>query len=30
MKHVVGTGLVAVATAATLSAENWPQWRGPA
>ena len=30
MKHVVGTGLVAMATAATLSAENWPQWRGPA
>src|SRR5262245_12867180 len=30
MKRVVGTGLVAMATAATLSAENWPQWRGPA
>ena len=30
MKRVVGTGIVAVATAATLSAENWPQWRGPA
>jgi outer membrane protein assembly factor BamB len=30
MKFVVGTGLVAMATAATLSAENWPQWRGPA
>jgi outer membrane protein assembly factor BamB len=26
----MGTGLVAMATAATLSAENWPQWRGPA
>jgi outer membrane protein assembly factor BamB len=30
MKRVMGTGLVAMATAATLSAENWPQWRGPA
>jgi len=30
MKRVVGTGLVAMAAAATLSAENWPQWRGPA
>jgi outer membrane protein assembly factor BamB len=30
MKRVLGTGLVAMATAATLSAENWPQWRGPA
>jgi len=30
MKRVVGTGLVAMATAASLSAENWPQWRGPA
>jgi outer membrane protein assembly factor BamB len=30
MKRVVGIGLVAMATAATLSAENWPQWRGPA
>jgi outer membrane protein assembly factor BamB len=30
MKVVVGTGLAALATAATLSAENWPQWRGPA
>jgi outer membrane protein assembly factor BamB len=30
MKRVVGTGLMAMATAATLSAENWPQWRGPA
>ncbi len=30
MKFVVGTGLVAMATAATLSADNWPQWRGPA
>ena len=29
MRRVVGTGIVAVATAATLSAENWPQWRGP-
>jgi len=26
----LGTGIVAVAAAATLSAENWPQWRGPA
>ena len=26
----VGTGIVAMAAAATLSAENWPQWRGPA
>ena len=30
MKRVVGTGIMAVATVATLSAENWPQWRGPA
>jgi outer membrane protein assembly factor BamB len=30
MKLVAGTGLVAIATVATLSAENWPQWRGPA
>jgi outer membrane protein assembly factor BamB len=30
MTRAFGTGLVAVATAATLSAENWPQWRGPA
>ena len=30
MRGVVGTGIVAVAAAATLSAENWPQWRGPA
>ena len=29
MSRVVGAGLLAVATAATLSAENWPQWRGP-
>jgi outer membrane protein assembly factor BamB len=26
----IGTGLFAMAAAATLSAENWPQWRGPA
>jgi outer membrane protein assembly factor BamB len=25
----IGTGLFAMAAAATLSAENWPQWRGP-
>jgi outer membrane protein assembly factor BamB len=30
MRRVVGTGIVAMAAAATLSAENWPQWRGPA
>jgi outer membrane protein assembly factor BamB len=29
MKRAFGVGLVAVAAAATLSAENWPQWRGP-
>jgi outer membrane protein assembly factor BamB len=29
MKRALGTGIVAVAAAATLSAENWPQWRGP-
>jgi outer membrane protein assembly factor BamB len=30
MMRGLGTGIVAVAAAATLSAENWPQWRGPA
>jgi outer membrane protein assembly factor BamB len=30
MRRAFGTGIVAVAAAATLSAENWPQWRGPA
>ncbi len=30
MKRVLGTVMVAVAAAATLSADNWPQWRGPA
>jgi outer membrane protein assembly factor BamB len=30
MKHALAAGLVAMAAAATLSAENWPQWRGPA
>jgi len=30
MKRAFGVALVAVAAAATLSAENWPQWRGPA
>ena len=30
MRRVLGTGIVAMAAAATLSAENWPQWRGPA
>lgn len=30
MKRALTAGLVAVAAAATLSAENWPQWRGPA
>jgi outer membrane protein assembly factor BamB len=30
MRLALNTGIVAVATAATLSADNWPQWRGPA
>ena len=30
MRRSVGTGIVAMAAAATLSAENWPQWRGSA
>jgi outer membrane protein assembly factor BamB len=30
MRRMLETGIVAVATATTLSAENWPQWRGPA
>jgi outer membrane protein assembly factor BamB len=30
MKRAFGTGFVAVAAVATLSADNWPQWRGPA
>jgi outer membrane protein assembly factor BamB len=29
MRLALNTGIVAVATAATLSADNWPQWRGP-
>lgn len=30
MIQVFAAGMVAVAAVATLSAENWPQWRGPA
>ena len=30
MRRAIGTGIVACAAAASLSAENWPQWRGPA
>ena len=30
MRRALGSGIVAMAAAATLSAENWPQWRGPA
>jgi outer membrane protein assembly factor BamB len=30
MKRAFGTGFLAVAAVATLSADNWPQWRGPA
>jgi outer membrane protein assembly factor BamB len=30
MKSALGTALVAVAAITTLSADNWPQWRGPA
>ncbi len=29
MRRASATGIVAVAAAVTLSAENWPQWRGP-
>ena len=29
MRRVIGTGIIAAAAAATLSADNWPQWRGP-
>ena len=29
MRRASTTGIVAVAAAVTLSAENWPQWRGP-
>ena len=29
MNLIFGTSIVAIAAAATLSAENWPQWRGP-
>jgi outer membrane protein assembly factor BamB len=29
MRRTVGAALVAVAAVASLSADNWPQWRGP-
>jgi outer membrane protein assembly factor BamB len=30
MRGALETGIIAVAAAVTLSADNWPQWRGPA
>ena len=29
MRRAIGTGVLAVLAVATISAENWPQWRGP-
>jgi len=29
MRRAIGTGIISLVVAATLSAENWPQWRGP-
>jgi outer membrane protein assembly factor BamB len=29
MRHALGTAIVVIAAVATLSAGNWPQWRGP-
>ena len=29
MRGAIGTGVLAVLAVATISAENWPQWRGP-